>query len=119
MSESSNRDTRQAQTDSKELTLDADGFLKRLNDWSETVANSLAANEGFSLDAAHWEVIHLLRAFYRSHQVAPANRALVNLVKKELGSDKGQSRYLMRLFGGSPAKTAAKLAGLPKPENCL
>ena len=65
------------------------------------------------------EVIYLVRAFYQSHQIAPANRALVSLVRREFGADKGQSRYLMGLFGGSPAKTAAKVAGLPKPENCL
>jgi tRNA 2-thiouridine synthesizing protein E len=43
----------------------------------------------------------------------------VSLVKKEFGPDKGRSAYLMRLFHGSPAKTAAKIAGLPRPDNCL
>ena len=38
---------------------------------------------------------------------------------KEHDAEKGQSRYLMGLFGGSPAKLSAKIAGLPKPENCL
>jgi tRNA 2-thiouridine synthesizing protein E len=60
-----------------------------------------------------------LRAFYQRHQLSPATRALVNLVKRELGPDKGRSVYLMKLFGGSPAKTASKIAGLPKPLNCL
>jgi len=27
--------------------------------------------------------------------------------------------YLLQLFPGSPARVAAQLAGLPKPENCL
>ena len=27
--------------------------------------------------------------------------------------------YLMSLFPGSPAKLGSKIAGLPKPENCL
>ena len=71
------------------------------------------------LQETHWEIIYLLRAFYRTHSIAPPNRAFVSLVKRELGAEKGQSRYLMGMFGGSPAKTAAKVAGLPKPENCL
>jgi len=46
-------------------------------------------------------------------------RPLVKLVKEKLGEDCGSSVYLMGLFGGSPAKTAAKIAGLPRPTNCL
>ena len=40
-------------------------------------------------------------------------------VAQQLGPDKGNSLYLNRLFKGTPAKLAAKLAGLPKPSNCL
>jgi tRNA 2-thiouridine synthesizing protein E len=46
-------------------------------------------------------------------------RALVKLVKEQLGVEQGSSVYLMSLFGGSPAVTAAKVAGLPRPTNCL
>ncbi len=102
-----------------DLALDKEGFLRNLNDWSETVAVELARAENISLSPDHWEIIRLLRVFYNRHQIAPANRALVSLVKKELGADKGRSVYLMRLFRGSPAKTASKIAGLPKPDNCL
>lgn len=110
------------QSKSRELTdipRDKEGYLRNLDDWSESVAMELARDENISLGPGHWEVIRLLRVFYNRHQIAPANRALVNLVKKELGSDKGRSVYLMRLFRGSPAKTASKIAGLPKPDNCL
>ncbi|MGH8425826.1 MAG: TusE/DsrC/DsvC family sulfur relay protein, partial [Pseudomonas fluorescens] len=37
----------------------------------------------------------------------------------KLGPLKGNSLHLNRLFKGTPAKLAAKLAGLPKPTNCL
>ena len=46
-------------------------------------------------------------------------RPFVKLVKDQLGKDKGNSIYLMELFGPSPAKMAAKCAGLPRPTNCL
>ena len=113
------KDASHAKFPKRNLSLDAEGFLKHLSDWDESVAVYLAENENIKLEEAQWEVIYLLRAFYQSHQIAPANRALVSLVRREFGVDKGQSRYLMGLFGGSPAKTAAKVAGLPKPENCL
>jgi tRNA 2-thiouridine synthesizing protein E len=118
MCRSSDRDTELVKKN-RLLRLDAEGFLKCLSDWDESVATLIAANEGIFLKEAHWEIIYLLRAFYQTHSVAPPNRALVSLVKRELGAEKGQSRYLMGIFGGSPAKTAARFAGLPKPENCL
>jgi tRNA 2-thiouridine synthesizing protein E len=51
--------------------------------------------------------------------MAPAMRPLVKAVGRDLGPDKGRSMHLMRLFPGSPAKRAARLAGLPKPTHCL
>ena len=104
---------------SQKIALDKEGFLKSLQDWDEEVASQLAIEEGIKLGPAHWEVIKLLRKFYKRHQLSPATRALISLVKKELGKDKGRSVYLMKLFKGSPAKTASKIAGLPKPDNCL
>ena len=99
--------------------LDKEGYLRELTDWNEGVAALLAQQENINLGPAHWEIIKLLRSFYRRHQVSPATRALINLVKRELGPDKGKSVYLMKLFRGSPAKTANKIAGLPKPDNCI
>jgi len=106
-----------------EQETDKEGFLKNLDDWSTNVAEQLAAAEEIKLSESHWEIINLLRSFYQQHQLSLANKALVNLVKKELGSDKGNSIYLMTLFRGaskaSPAKLVAKIAGLPRPDNCL
>ncbi len=104
--------------DSK-IALDREGYLKDLNEWDKQVAAELALQEGIRLGNSHWEVLNLLRVFYRRHQLSPATRALVSLVKRELGKEKGRSVYLMKLFKGSPAKTASKIAGLPKPDNCL
>ena len=98
---------------------DKEGYLRNLDDWSETVATEIAAADAIHLTPAHWEVIMLLRKFYRRYQMSPASRALISFSKKELGPDQGRSVYVMRLFGGSAAKTAAKIAGLPKPDNCI
>lgn len=99
--------------------VDKDGFLRNLDDWNESVAEQLAASENIQLTEAHWEIIHCLRQFYRQFDLAPAMRPLVKFIAQELGKDKGNSIYLMRLFPGSPAKIAARIAGLPRPENCL
>jgi len=99
--------------------LDKEGFLADLNAWDEEVAEQLAVREGLTLTPQHWEVLHLLRDFYAATEVSPAMRPFVRLVKDSLGQDKGNSIYLMELFGSSPAKMAAKCAGLPRPTNCL
>ena len=104
---------------SEALLLDKDGFLADLSLWNAGVAEALAASDNASLSEAHWEVLHALRAFYARTDTAPAMRPFVKLIKETLGPDKGNSIYLMELFGESPAKTAAKWAGLPRPTNCL
>lgn len=101
------------------IELDQEGFLLDLADWSEAVAVALAENEGLSLGNAHFEIIHALRQFHAEYQLSPAMRPLVKYIGQQLGKDKGNSLYLLSLFPGSPAKLASKLAGLPKPDNCL
>ncbi len=105
-------------TDNSTAT-DKEGYLLDLDKWNEDAARQLAGKENIELSNAHWQIIHILRAFYKNTQVSPAMRPFVKLVKESLGEDKGNSIYLMALFGDSPAKMAAKIAGLPRPPHCL
>ncbi|WP_339428934.1 TusE/DsrC/DsvC family sulfur relay protein [Pseudomonas taetrolens] len=105
--------------DDKQIELDKDGYLVDLNDWSVDVAQALAAQSGIELSPEHWEILELLRSFYREFQLSPATRPLIKYTALKLGAEKGNSLHLNRLFNGTPAKLAAKLAGLPKPTNCL
>ncbi|MFT6365193.1 MAG: tRNA 2-thiouridine synthesizing protein E [Halioglobus sp.] len=98
---------------------DSEGFLRQLSDWDVAVANQIALGEGIQLGSDHWEVLNLLRAYYEEFEASPAMRPLVKYCALKLGSNKGKSVYLMSLFPGSPAKTGSKIAGLPKPDNCL
>lgn len=101
------------------IALDPEGYLVHLDDWNEAVARALAEREGLELQPGHWEIIGLLRDFYQQFQLSPATRPLVKYTAQQLGTEKGNSLYLNHLFRGTPAKLAAKLAGLPKPRNCL
>lgn len=101
------------------IPLDKEGFLVNLSDWSETVAENIAKQEGIELEQAHWEIIQTLQKFYQCYEISPAMRPLCKFIKQELGEEKSKSIYLLSLFPGSPAKIAAKIAGLPKPDNCL
>lgn len=105
--------------DGRDIALDKDGFLLDLADWNEPVAEALADREDLTLEADHWEILWLLREFYAEFQLSPATRTLIKYTALKLGAEKGNSMHLNRLFKGTPAKLAAKLAGLPKPSNCL
>ena len=98
---------------------DAEGFLCNIAYWNTEVAGIIATEEGITLTDAHHEVIQALRNFYAQFGLSPAMRPFTKYLKEKLGKEKSTSIYLLQLFPGSPAKIAAKIAGLPKPDNCL
>jgi len=102
-----------------EASLDKEGYLLELDRWDPDIAAELALREGLSLTADHWAIIDILREFYAETGVSLSMRPLVKRVAARLGSSKGNSIYLLSLFPGNPAKLAAKIAGLPRPANCL
>lgn len=101
------------------ITTDDQGYLTDLSDWSQDLAVELAKRDELELTDSHWEVINLIRKFYEDNGTAPAMRTLTKLAKKELGKDKGDSKYLYTLFPYGPGKQAARYAGLPKPTGCV
>lgn len=109
----------QLHIDQRTIALDKDGYLINLDDWDKEIASAIAAQENISLLPSHWEIITLLQEFYREFELSPAMRALVKYTEKKLGSEKGRSIYLLELFPPSPARIASKIAGLPRPTNCL
>lgn len=97
-----------------------EGFLEDAYAWTPDVAIAIAHEDGLELSDNHWEIIEFLRDFYTEHEVSPpSNRLFVKAVKEAMGEEKGNSIYLMQLFPGTPAKTACRIAGLPRPTNCL
>jgi tRNA 2-thiouridine synthesizing protein E len=103
----------------KEIARDAQGYLLDPAEWSEALALHIAAEESIEMSEAHWEVVHFVRDFYLEFNTSPAVRMLVKAMAQKLGEEKGNSRYLFRLFPDGPAKQATKIAGLPKPVKCL
>lgn len=105
--------------DNKEIETDNQGYLKVSSDWSEALAEVIAAQEQITLTPEHWQVVLFVRDFYTEFNTSPAIRMLVKAMAKKFGEEKGNSRYLFRLFPDGPAKQATKIAGLPKPAKCL
>ena len=103
----------------KTIDTDKEGYLKDFTQWSEALAPIIAEQENISLSDNHWEVVHFVRNFYLEFNTSPAIRMLVKAMAKKLGEDKGNSKYLYKLFPKGPAKQATKIAGLPKPARCI
>jgi tRNA 2-thiouridine synthesizing protein E len=101
------------------LETTAEGFLCDAGLWNQAVAVELANRESLQLTEAHWEILFFIREYYQKYQHLPNARMFVSAIRKQLGEDKGNSRYLQKLFPQGPLKYACKIAGLPKPPTCL
>jgi len=95
------------------------GFLVHAGDWSEAVAVQLAELNHIQLSEQHWEIIRFIRVYYQQYKHLPNARVFTKAIAKAFGEEKGNSRYLHKLFPEGPLKYACKLAGLPKPPTCL
>ena len=98
---------------------DSRGYLIDRSDWSEELAVSMAADDGIDLTPSHWEIIRFVQQYFDEFEDAPPMRVLVKAIARRLGEEKGNSRYLYRLFPEGPAKQVCRFAGLPKPTSCI
>jgi len=105
--------------DGATIETDEEGYITDISLWSQELATLIATEENIEMGDDHWEVVNFLRNYYEEYQIAPAVRVLTKAIKKSLGVDKGNSKYLYELFPYGPAKQACKIAGLPKPTGCI
>ncbi len=98
---------------------DEEGYITDISAWTTELAEMIAKEENVEMNSDAWDVVNFLRNYYEEYQIAPAVRVLTKAIKKKLGADKGNSRYLYELFPYGPAKQACKIAGLPKPTGCI
>jgi dissimilatory sulfite reductase related protein len=91
-----------------------EGFFVRPEQWTADIAVELAKANGIDdLTPKHWQVIEFMRSEYFAKGTGPTVRVM--------GKSSGVSvKELYELFPmGGPAKTAARLAGIPKPKGCI
>jgi tRNA 2-thiouridine synthesizing protein E len=105
--------TRSLSVDGRAVLTDGEGYLVDPADWSEGFARAQAAAEGLQLNGEHWEVIRFLREYYGRRGTQASVRDMIRHFRKIWGDERGNSRYLHRLFpGGGPQKQGNRLAGL-------
>jgi TusE/DsrC/DsvC family sulfur relay protein len=91
----------------RKIALDQDGFLVRLEDWTEGVARVLAEREGIAgLSEDQLDILKFLRTYYAKHQFFPIVRYVCKNVHQPANCVTEQ--FI------DPVK-AWKIAGLPNP----
>ena len=96
-----------------EVELNDEGFMVDPASWSEEIAVELARRDGIDpMSERHWQVVRFMREEYLSKGTGPNVRAL--------GKTSGVPiKELYALFPKGPAKVAARIAGVPKPQGCI
>jgi len=99
-----------------QVTYDNEGYLMDPEQWDESVACTLAADEGIELDEAYWPVLNFMHDYWSRHRVAPDVRHVVDFLVREQGFEKKTAkRHLFRLFPYGYVKQACKIAGMQRP----
>lgn len=102
------------------LTLDQDGHLCDHSLWTPVIAQQLADTLAVELTDEHLQVLLQVREFFDKFNHAPATRPLIKWLQKTLPEQDISNQKLQQLFNtGLVARHVNRLAGLPKPPNCL
>jgi len=103
-----------------DVALDQDGHLCDHTIWTPIIAQQLANTLDIVLDTERLAVLQQVRAFFVKFNHAPATRPLIKWLQKTLPDDDISNQKLQQLFNtGLVARHVNRLAGLPKPPNCL
>jgi dissimilatory sulfite reductase related protein len=96
-----------------QVDFDDEGFMTNPDQWTKEIAAELAKEEGIdALIDGHWKAIDFIRSDFAEKGQAPTIRRM-----NKVGGIPTKDLY--ELFPKGPAKKAAKISGLGKPQGCV
>lgn len=101
------------------LQLDQDGHLQDYTQWNEQVAHQLALSLEIELSQWHFHILLTLRQFYSEYGHSPSTRPLIKYLQKNISADINNTLLQQKFNTGLVARHLSRLAGIPKPANCL
>lgn len=101
------------------LALDQDGHLVDYTGWNQAVAQQLAQSLDLELTDWHFEILQAVRQFYQQFGHSPATRPLIKFLMKTVSPEINNAELQQRFNTGLVARHLSRLAGIPKPANCL
>lgn len=97
----------------QEITFDDEGYMTDHTQWTPEIAAVLASEQGIeNLKERHFLVLDFMRKEFAEKGSGPTIRKLT----KQSGVP---TKELYALFPGAPAKKAALIAGIKKPQGCI
>ncbi len=97
----------------KTVEVDEEGFLVNSGDWTEEMAPELAKEVGIdTLTETHWKVIRFMREDFKEKGQIPTIRRIKN-------AGGVPTKEVYDAFPDGPAKKAALISGLGKPQGCV
>ncbi len=100
--------------------LDEDGHLCDHTQWTAEIAQQLANTLEITLTEEHQQILTVVRDFFIKFQHPPATRPLIKYLQQQLPTYDISNQKLQQLFNtGLVARHVNRIAGLPKPPNCL
>lgn len=98
----------------KTIATNEAGYLDNIDDWSESLASFIAAQESLELSERHWDLIKYLREQFLNNA---GNQPNTRTIIKDMGTlwgEKINSKDLYDLFPGDPSKQGGRISGLPE-----
>lgn len=99
------------------LNLDQDGHLVDHQTWSPDIAQQMAGD--LELTEWHLQILVGVRQFYYQFGQSPTTRPLIKYLIKTVNPEINNAVLQQEFNTGLVARYLSKLAGLPKPANCL
>lgn len=94
-----------------DVSVDTEGYLTDLSQWTRSVAEEIAREEGIAMTEQHWKVVEFIQESFRNKEP---------LSIRSLGKRGPVSiKEFYELFPDGPLKKASKIAGIPKPASCI
>ncbi|MBP9924963.1 MAG: TusE/DsrC/DsvC family sulfur relay protein [Cyclobacteriaceae bacterium] len=94
-----------------QIAVNAEGYLKDMNQWTPELAYKFASQEGITLTEKHFDILNWLRT-------KQAEGTTLS-IRKVGNSGLVDIKQFYALFPGGPLKISSKIAGIPKPASCI
>ena len=93
------------------VDVNEEGYLTNSSQWTKEIAAEIAGEEGIVLTDQHYAIIEFLRNKF--------TRGDILSIRSINHSGVIDVKTFYRLFPGAPLRKASKIAGIPKPSNCI
>ena len=90
-----------------------DGCLQNMNDWTPALAEKMALSDGLTLTEQHWDVLNIIREYYKEYNTSPILKLLRREISKQYGQERATIEALDSLFPHGVQKQGGRLAGVP------